>query len=1196
MSDLVYLLECKPYDPVVGATKNVYFSNGLDTESSLGTADPYPVRLSQAFAHETSIFEDNIPGQTNISIGSAVINNADGRFDFLMDLSWDSRYICVKKGFKGAAYSTFTTEFVGSSVEITADLTNLVLTLRDNSYKLVKPLQPNKYAGSGGAEGGSDLKNRRKPLLFGKARNLVPVGVDSVLLTMQIHDGAIASVEGIFDRANPLTFHADYATYALLIAANIPPGRYGTSLATGFVRLGAPPAGLITADATGQYSTSTNIPELAKQILLDRGGLTTADLNVTAFTEASSDAPQNYEGIFLAEPDFQVDEMLETLSSAINGFWFVNRVGLITFRQFKFRTPVATIRSEDLLSLGKAPSPSPLYRVRVNYAKNPTVMNSGDFNIPRQTFNGYLTRRYHYVDTSVGSPDYSGAGQFKVFLNDTPANDFSEVQFRIPNGESWITIDSLGVITVTNPGSTPASAVVRANLGEFFIDETFTVVKDSSAPLQSLYFTFVGDRLFFNDMGVPTPTTQDITVSHTGTNLTAPVTYTAADNLSQNVPLTGGTVLSISNVSRSPLVFWVEVTATDANGIVQKQRVMVQRGDDGYAAGALSALSVANKAITIFYQTAAPTTGMQVDDIWVDTDDANKQYRWNGSSWVSISDTRIVDALTQAAGAQATADGKIKTYFGESTPTASAVGDLWYKASTKTLYRWSGSNWTTEVGTFGATAGTSLFNAGGSTLNDSQVQNSAITITAGGVLNGAGGGAVTALDYGNVAGATRPEDYATQTGVADNLLRDDWFGTDWAKHANHAKIVPAATSGYAAGAEPFALEMTISSASTRESIGPNVPVSPDTRYFFSGRLSIGTAASGQVDFLGDWLDSAGAVISALTGVSITAASLTAGAVPKEYQFSEVSPPTAAFVRLRPKTPAAGTTGHTFRIEAPRIARSGMLASISYGPSSVEVLYDYLGAAESGQLPRDLNYKLSLNGVEQTANVVWQWKVISGTVNTFTSSSGLQTLASTGTGVLSITSLGANTSVIELVATSQGSQAKFSVTLTKKIGDAPAGGGGGGGAVTLVSQTSGFISSGTSGAYATVTQAGDLDFTMPAGKTQVNVIVNLTSAPPNAVGGDPSRFWLSRMKVQRDIAAVWTDQGSVNGPLTTSSTRLNEGGGNFWENESAFHSFTLNITGLTAGNSYSIRIQQDLDANPNAVENHTNTGTVTVVAP
>jgi hypothetical protein len=113
-----------------------------------------------------------------------------------------------------------------------------------------------------------------------------------------------------------------------------------------------------------------------------------------------------------------------------------------------------------------------------------------------------------------------------------------------------------------------------------------------------------------------------------------------------------------------------------------------------------NAQATADGKIESFYQASAPASGMSEGDLWIDTDDSNKLYRYSGSSWVSIQDGDITaaqstasTAITNAATAQATADGKVATFYASSTPTADGVGDLWYNNSNYALNRWSGSSW-----------------------------------------------------------------------------------------------------------------------------------------------------------------------------------------------------------------------------------------------------------------------------------------------------------------------------------------------------------------------------------------------------------------------------------------------------------------------------------------------------------------------
>lgn len=63
-------------------------------------------------------------------------------------------------------------------------------------------------------------------------------------------------------------------------------------------------------------------------------------------------------------------------------------------------------------------------------------------------------------------------------------------------------------------------------------------------------------------------------------------------------------------------------------------------------------------------------------------------------SWIRITDTDVVTALANAAAAQETADSKIVTFFQATEPTADGVGDLWFdSANDNKLFRWDGTSW-----------------------------------------------------------------------------------------------------------------------------------------------------------------------------------------------------------------------------------------------------------------------------------------------------------------------------------------------------------------------------------------------------------------------------------------------------------------------------------------------------------------------
>lgn len=75
----------------------------------------------------------------------------------------------------------------------------------------------------------------------------------------------------------------------------------------------------------------------------------------------------------------------------------------------------------------------------------------------------------------------------------------------------------------------------------------------------------------------------------------------------------------------------------------------------------------------------------------------NEAWIVNKGVWNKIKDNDVINALDKADQAQITADGKIKTYWQPEPPKGlkeTDLGDLWFDTNDKNkLYRWSGSEW-----------------------------------------------------------------------------------------------------------------------------------------------------------------------------------------------------------------------------------------------------------------------------------------------------------------------------------------------------------------------------------------------------------------------------------------------------------------------------------------------------------------------
>lgn len=91
----------------------------------------------------------------------------------------------------------------------------------------------------------------------------------------------------------------------------------------------------------------------------------------------------------------------------------------------------------------------------------------------------------------------------------------------------------------------------------------------------------------------------------------------------------------------------------------------------------------------VWVQPDAPTGLGSADqgDIWIDTDNNRKAQVWTGSAWQDITDQNALDALSGLT-------SKITTFWADNAPTATATGDLWVDTNDNNrLYRWSGSQW-----------------------------------------------------------------------------------------------------------------------------------------------------------------------------------------------------------------------------------------------------------------------------------------------------------------------------------------------------------------------------------------------------------------------------------------------------------------------------------------------------------------------
>lgn len=101
-----------------------------------------------------------------------------------------------------------------------------------------------------------------------------------------------------------------------------------------------------------------------------------------------------------------------------------------------------------------------------------------------------------------------------------------------------------------------------------------------------------------------------------------------------------------------------------------------------------------------------------VGDIWYDSDDSNKAYRWGGSAWIGVADVRIAtnaaaiasestaraDAISSLASTvdavSAVAASKSRTFRQSTAPSGALAGDYWIDSGNGNRhYRYTGTAW-----------------------------------------------------------------------------------------------------------------------------------------------------------------------------------------------------------------------------------------------------------------------------------------------------------------------------------------------------------------------------------------------------------------------------------------------------------------------------------------------------------------------
>ncbi len=100
--------------------------------------------------------------------------------------------------------------------------------------------------------------------------------------------------------------------------------------------------------------------------------------------------------------------------------------------------------------------------------------------------------------------------------------------------------------------------------------------------------------------------------------------------------------------------------------------------------------AVEDGQIVTYYQNTQPTG--KLGDLWFNSS-TQKLYRYS-TKWDLVEDKDITTAIQKAQSAQTTADGKIVSFYQDNMPTTAHEGDLWIDTNDNNkLYRYNGTDW-----------------------------------------------------------------------------------------------------------------------------------------------------------------------------------------------------------------------------------------------------------------------------------------------------------------------------------------------------------------------------------------------------------------------------------------------------------------------------------------------------------------------
>lgn len=387
----IYLAHVTVYDPAIAGTKVLYYCTGTGFVTGTDAAKRpagipahtyYEPRIKQPASMRRDCFSRGATGgASEIGYGEMLMVNKDGALDGFLDYGLDGRSIEILIG-QMSPWQTpvFTTILKGTIEQPRVSWDTVSIRLRDRQAELDKPVQATKYAGNNslpnGLEGvAGDIKGQPKPRLYGRAFNFAPPCVNTSRLIYQVNDGAVQSVDAVYDRGATLTKGADYTSQSDMETNAPAASNFRAWPAGGYFRLGSSAIGQITTDATqGAAASNRTAAQIINAVATGPGGIASGDV-VSADITALDSANSAEVGIYVGE-ESTVRAVLDEVAGAVGAWWGFDRLGQFRAQRLELPsgTPVATLTEVEIIKIDRVATTDkgagvPAWRVALNYKK-----------------------------------------------------------------------------------------------------------------------------------------------------------------------------------------------------------------------------------------------------------------------------------------------------------------------------------------------------------------------------------------------------------------------------------------------------------------------------------------------------------------------------------------------------------------------------------------------------------------------------------------------------------------------------------------------------------------------------------------------------------------------------------------------------------------------------------------------------------